>query len=108
VIYNFAGKNSFLWLGPVPRLNIADPELIKDVLNKYYEFRKPDANPLVKLLSKGLVNLEGEQWTKHRKIINPAFHVEKLKASFPLLDNIDFMYTCLARRFEICYRTLLF
>ncbi|WJX67960.1 hypothetical protein P8452_52377 [Trifolium repens] len=91
------GKNSFLWLGPVPRLNIADPELIKDVLNKYYEFRKPDANPIVKLLIKGLVNLEGEQWTKHRKIINPAFHVEKLKIMLPI-----FFKSCddLIRRWE--------
>ncbi|GAU46599.1 hypothetical protein TSUD_99490 [Trifolium subterraneum] len=56
------GKNSFIWLGPVPRLNITDPDLIKDVLNKYYDFRKPNANPLVKLLINGLVNLEGEQW----------------------------------------------
>ncbi|XP_045801126.1 cytochrome P450 72A68-like [Trifolium pratense] len=78
------GKNSFIWFGPVPRLNIADPELIKDVLNKSYDFPKPNANPLVKLLIKGLVNLEGERWSKHRKIINPAFHVEKLKIMLPI------------------------
>ncbi|CAJ2659449.1 unnamed protein product [Trifolium pratense] len=78
------GKNSFIWLGPVPRLNISDPELIKDVLNKYDDFRKPDVNPLIKLLIKGLVNLEGEQWSKHRKIINPAFHIEKLKIMLPI------------------------
>jgi cytochrome P450 len=79
----YAGKNSFIWFGPTPRVNITDPELIKDVLNKYYDFRKPEGNPLFKLLVNGLVNLEGEQWSKHRKIINPAFHLEKLKASFP-------------------------
>jgi cytochrome P450 len=79
----YAGKNSFIWFGPTPRVNITDPELIKDVLNKYYDFRKPNVNPLIKLLVNGLVNLEGEQWSKHRKIINPAFHLEKLKVSFP-------------------------
>ncbi|KAC9469349.1 hypothetical protein E3N88_45778 [Mikania micrantha] len=31
------------------------------------------------LLARGLANVEGDQWVKHRKIINPAFHVEKLK-----------------------------
>ncbi|PNY01931.1 secologanin synthase-like protein [Trifolium pratense] len=68
------GKNSFIWFGPVPRLIIADPELIKDVLNKYDDFRKPDVNPVAKLLIKGLIHLEGEQWRKHRKIIKlPIF-----------------------------------
>ncbi|WJX67964.1 hypothetical protein P8452_52381 [Trifolium repens] len=78
------GKNSFIWFGPTPRVNITDPELIKDVLNKYYDFRKPNVNPLIKLLVNGLVNLEGEQWSKHRKIINPAFHLEKLKIMLPI------------------------
>ncbi|XP_045801116.1 cytochrome P450 72A68-like isoform X3 [Trifolium pratense] len=78
------GKNSFMWFGPVPRVNISDPELIKDVLNKNYDFPKPQSNPLVKLLAYGLVSLEGEQWSKHRKIINPAFHLEKLKIMLPI------------------------
>ncbi|CAJ2659447.1 secologanin synthase-like protein [Trifolium pratense] len=78
------GKNSFIWFGPTPRVNITDPELIKDVLNKIYDFRKPIANPLFKLLVNGLVSLEGEQWSKHRKIINPAFHLEKLKIMLPI------------------------
>ncbi|CAL5187253.1 unnamed protein product [Lathyrus oleraceus] len=77
------GKNSFIWFGPTPRLNITDPELIKDVLNKKDDFRKLNVNPLVRLLINGLVNLEGEQWSKHRKIINPAFHFEKLKIMLP-------------------------
>jgi len=60
-------------------VNITDPEQIKDVFNKMYDFQKPNANPLAKLLANGLISLEGEQWSKHRKIINPAFHLEKLK-----------------------------
>ena len=63
-----------------------DPELIKDVLNKIYDFPKPDTNPLFKLLVTGLVNYEGEKWSKHRRIINPAFNLEKLKVTFLLLD----------------------
>jgi len=56
-----------------------DPEKIKDVFNKFQDFEKPKLSPLFKLLGTGLANLEGEKWKMHRKIINPAFHLEKLK-----------------------------
>ncbi|KEH38474.1 cytochrome P450 family 72 protein [Medicago truncatula] len=49
--------------------------MIRDVFNKMYDFQKPNANPLGKLLANGLASHEGEQWSKHRKIINPAFHI---------------------------------
>jgi len=56
-----------------------DPEQIKDVFNKIQDFEKPKLSPVVKLLGTGLANLDGEKWKIHRKIINPAFHLEKLK-----------------------------
>nr|WAU86881.1 birch protein [Betula platyphylla] len=73
------GKNSFMWFGPRPRVHIMDPEQIKDILNKMGDFRKPRINPLSKLLSLGVVAYEDEKWAKHRKILNPAFRIEKLK-----------------------------
>ncbi|RDX66652.1 hypothetical protein CR513_54559, partial [Mucuna pruriens] len=81
---NTHGKNSFIWFGPIPRVSLTDPELIKDVLNKISDFGKPNLNPQVRLLAPGLVSHEGEKWTKHRKIINPAFNLEKLKNMLPL------------------------
>ncbi|KAK7335425.1 hypothetical protein VNO80_27262 [Phaseolus coccineus] len=78
------GKNSFIWLGPSPRVTILDPEQIKDVLNKIYDFPKPDTSPLIKLLATGLAGYEGEKWSKHRRLINPAFNLEKLKTMLPL------------------------
>ena len=74
-----AGKDSFWWMGPMPRLNITNPEYIKNVFNKLDDFPKPHGNPLGKLLATGLISYDGEKWAKHRKIINPAFHLEKLK-----------------------------
>ena len=71
-------------------MTITDPELIKDVLNKIYDFPKPHSNPLIKLLATGLVNHEGEKWSRHRRIINPAFNIEKLKVSFYVL-NVNLM-----------------
>ncbi|OMO92604.1 Cytochrome P450 [Corchorus olitorius] len=76
---NKYGKNSFMWIGPRPRVTLMDPEDIKDVFNKFNDFPKPDINPLLRLLIPGLVSLEGDKWAKHRKIINPAFHQDKLK-----------------------------
>ncbi|KAF9610048.1 hypothetical protein IFM89_019776 [Coptis chinensis] len=74
------GKSFVSWYGPTPRVNVMDPELIKDILsNKFGHFSKIKSTPLGKLLAEGVVNYEGEKWVKHRRIINPAFHLEKLK-----------------------------
>ncbi|XVF18413.1 hypothetical protein REPUB_Repub11eG0019300 [Reevesia pubescens] len=80
---NNYGKNSFLWLGPRPRVIIMDPEKIKEILTKMNDFQKPHTNPLVKLIACGLLNFEGDKWSKHRKIVNPAFHQDKLKNMLP-------------------------
>ncbi|XP_010248211.2 PREDICTED: cytochrome P450 CYP72A219-like [Nelumbo nucifera] len=75
---------SVIWNGRTPRLNIMDPELVKDILsNKFGHFEKPNFNPLTSLLARGLAKQEGEKWAKHRRIINPAFHMEKLKRMLP-------------------------
>ncbi|KAK7816096.1 cytochrome p450 cyp72a219 [Quercus suber] len=63
----------------IPCVNIMSPEQIKDVFTKMGDFQKPKPNPLTRLLAMGLISYKGEKWAKHRKIINPAFHLEKLK-----------------------------
>ncbi|XP_052108060.1 cytochrome P450 72A68 isoform X2 [Arachis duranensis] len=82
--FNKYGKNSFFWSGGIPIVIVTDPELIKDVFNKNYDFQKPNTNPLIKLLVNGLGGHEGDKWRKHRRIINPAFHSEKLKIMIPI------------------------
>ncbi|XP_062014475.1 cytochrome P450 72A397-like [Rosa rugosa] len=41
------GKNSFVWIGPIPRVNIVDPEDVKDVFTRLDDFRRPASNPLI-------------------------------------------------------------
>ncbi|CAM8991972.1 unnamed protein product [Rhodiola kirilowii] len=77
------GKNSIMWLGPRPRILLMEPELIKEVFNKINQFQKPHANPLVRLLATGVVSYNDDKWVKHRKLINPAFHSEKIKNMLP-------------------------
>ncbi|KVI05688.1 cytochrome P450 CYP72A219-like [Cynara cardunculus var. scolymus] len=78
------GKTCFTWMGTRPMVNISEPTMMKEVLANYHQFQKPKGgNPLIELLGRGLINVEADQWIKHRKIINPAFHVEKLKHMVP-------------------------
>ncbi|XP_071907173.1 cytochrome P450 CYP72A219-like isoform X3 [Coffea arabica] len=77
------GKNTCVWLGPHPMVVIMNPEHTREITTKLYIFQKPHANPLIKLLAQGLVSYDGDKWAKHRKLITPAFHVEKLKHMVP-------------------------
>ncbi|PQP94609.1 cytochrome P450 CYP72A219-like [Prunus yedoensis var. nudiflora] len=82
-IVNTHGRNSFVWMGPMPKVNIMNPEDLKEIFNNRQNFQRPSANPLIKLLVQGLLHIEDEKWAKHRKIIKPAFHLEKLKGMLP-------------------------
>ncbi|KAF8696977.1 hypothetical protein HU200_036623 [Digitaria exilis] len=48
--------------------------------NKFGHFGKPRFPALFKLLSDGVASKDGETWVKRRRILNPGFHLEKLKA----------------------------
>lgn len=85
---NLYGKNYFTWSGPVPRVIISDPEMVREVLSTKMSHFEKSTNPISKLLVTGLVDYEGEKWVKHRRIINPAFHLEKLKEMFPVFSIV--------------------
>uniref|UniRef100_M1BGG8 CYP72A56 n=1 Tax=Solanum tuberosum TaxID=4113 RepID=M1BGG8_SOLTU len=56
----------------------------KGILTKNYVYQKQiHPNPFSKILALGLSKLEEDKWAKHRKIISPAFQVEKLKHMLP-------------------------
>nr|GLL22825.1 cytochrome P450 CYP72A219-like [Ipomoea trifida] len=80
---NNYGKKAFIWKGPEPEVFIMDPELISEIFSKHTVFQKTPSNPLTKLLAYGVVSFEKDKWAKHRRLLNPAFHVEKLKNMVP-------------------------
>ncbi|PKA61055.1 Secologanin synthase [Apostasia shenzhenica] len=83
-LYGGNRKMPFIWFGPYPRVMIMDPEIIKDILShKSDQLEKPKSNPYGRLLVSGVAAYVGKKWAKHRRIINPAFHVEKLKGMMP-------------------------
>ncbi|KAI3722967.1 hypothetical protein L2E82_34216 [Cichorium intybus] len=78
------GENYITWFGWKPTVTMMDPDLIKDVFVKLNEFPKPRTHPMARFTATGLLTYEGDQWAKHRKLINPAFHMEKLKTMIPI------------------------
>uniref|UniRef100_A0ACD5XYA3 Uncharacterized protein n=1 Tax=Avena sativa TaxID=4498 RepID=A0ACD5XYA3_AVESA len=75
------GKVFLSWAGYTPALWVGDYEMVKQILaNKAGMYRKPDPGPnILALLGKGLVFADGDQWVRHRRVVHPAFTMDKLK-----------------------------
>jgi len=82
---------------------IPDPELVKEVLsNKFGHFGKPRSSRIGKLLANGVVNHDGEKWAKHRRILNPAFHHEKIKVILLADRSINGFYFFYYFTLDLC------
>ncbi|KAL3502802.1 hypothetical protein ACH5RR_037251 [Cinchona calisaya] len=82
-LVNKYGRDTYIWLGPEPCVSIQDPELIREATQNINLFHMPEGSQINRLLAPGLVSYNGDKWTKHRKLLNPAFHGEKLKLMVP-------------------------
>ena len=77
------GEKFLCWYGTSPRLVITDVELVRQVLaNKsgFYNKVKP-SRTILTLLGRGLVLTNGAEWARHRRVVGPAFTMDKLKVS---------------------------
>ncbi|CAK7341333.1 unnamed protein product [Dovyalis caffra] len=73
------GEVFLYWRGLHPTIAIEDPEIARQVFKSGF-FVKPEMPPtLLAFGGLGLGQLNGQDWVRHRTILNPAFTVEKLK-----------------------------
>lgn len=76
------------WLGPLPAVHLASPELIEPILSNNKKFMKKGTlyKFLYPWLGTGLLTSSGQKWFTHRKMITPTFH-------FKILDTfLDIFY----------------
>ncbi|XP_031474377.1 cytochrome P450 CYP72A219-like [Nymphaea colorata] len=84
------GKMCVVWYGNIPVVIVSSPDLVKEVLtNRSGEFVKAPPPPSMRSIVTGIIIREGENWAAHRKILNPAFHLEQLKGLLP-----TFSFSC--------------
>ncbi|XP_054160973.1 uncharacterized protein LOC128959051 [Oppia nitens] len=72
-----------------PTLTIADPELIKQILVKDFHIlpnRQQRKNPHP-VMSKSLVDVNGDDWKRVRSITTPTFTSGKMKRMYPLMKQ---------------------
>jgi PHYB activation tagged suppressor 1 len=76
------GKVFLSWTGSTPRLWAGDLDMAKRILSdKAGPYVKPDQGPaLLALLGMGLVFTEGDDWARHRRVVHPAFAMDRLKS----------------------------
>ncbi|XP_012519619.1 PREDICTED: phylloquinone omega-hydroxylase CYP4F2-like [Propithecus coquereli] len=85
------------WLGPtLPVINVCHPDIIRPVLNAsaiivrkddiFFSFIKP-------WLGEGLLLSAGDKWSRHRRMLTPAFHFNILKPYVKIFnDSVSIMH----------------
>ncbi|KAI6237888.1 Cyp-29A4 [Aphelenchoides besseyi] len=76
-----------LWIGPVLRLYVIEPETARVITSSTTELKKAfDYDRLKPWLGNGLVTSHGEQWKKSRRLLTPTFHFNKLADYTNIMD----------------------
>jgi hypothetical protein len=72
------------WNGTTPNVLLGDVNIVRHVLfDRTGLYPKNLMNPhLCRLLGKGLVLTDGDDWKRHRKVVHPAFDMDKLKVTY--------------------------
>ncbi|KAH7443139.1 hypothetical protein KP509_02G021500 [Ceratopteris richardii] len=81
--------NFVFWQGSQARFFLTNPDDVKEVLySRSPHISRPKRRPDgVKLIDNGLLQIEGERWSFHRRTLNPGFLPEKLKSMIPIMSR---------------------
>ncbi|KAF2925590.1 hypothetical protein DAI22_06g064300 [Oryza sativa Japonica Group] len=75
------GKVFVSWTGPFPALCVGDYAMAKEILaDRTGLYAKPDPGAsILALFGNGLAFVNGDDWARHRRVVHPAFAMDKLK-----------------------------
>jgi PHYB activation tagged suppressor 1 len=107
-----AGRVFLYWFGSTPNICVADYAMAKQVLadrTGLFPKNRMNAN-MLRLLGEGLVLANGDDWQRHKKVVHPAFNMDKLKVSTPWQHGraskhfhvLVLSAACLVCRFSAC------
>ncbi|XP_064612848.1 cytochrome P450 3A8-like [Liolophura sinensis] len=77
------------WQGRTPMINVADPDIMKEImLTDFYNFaNKPNNVELDKMKRNALPMLEDDHWKYIRSLLSPTFSSGKLRQMAPILHE---------------------
>jgi cytochrome P450 len=83
------GKMFVYRWGPMTRLVVRDPEIVKELMITNHEsLTRSELHQFFSVvIGKGLLSLGGEKWILERRTINPFFHQDALKAMVGAIRN---------------------
>ncbi|KAF0906917.1 hypothetical protein E2562_013301 [Oryza meyeriana var. granulata] len=72
------GRMFLYWMGAWPAMCLADVNMVRQVLFDWTGmYPKIIMNPhFTRLLGKGLVLTDGDEWKRHHKVVHPAFDMD--------------------------------
>ncbi|XP_052158171.1 cytochrome P450 709B2-like [Oryza glaberrima] len=75
------GKVFVSWSGATPALCVGDYAMVKQILSdRTGLYGKPEPGPsILALIGNGLIFIGGDDWARHRRVVHPAFAMDKLK-----------------------------
>ncbi|KAM3393606.1 hypothetical protein ACQJBY_014375 [Aegilops geniculata] len=75
------GRTFVSWPGEKPELFMGDVNMVKQVLSDRTGLfpKNPVNDHFTRLLGKGLILIDGDEWKRHWKVVHPVFSVDKLK-----------------------------
>jgi len=90
------GRPFVYWFGPRARLVVSDHDVVATVMTDSTEaFDKSGfggGNPLARqLFGQGLPGLSGDKWARHRRVVAPAFNMERVKVIDPSTDHASIL-----------------